>query len=102
MVDGVRDVHQQLLIGITAEFGLRIQSLVPCLLADLASRTRGALVQSIDGVKVDLFVEAVLQSWSDVVRMIVNAMRMAVAVTMTFVFVVAMRHDACGALMNGG
>lgn len=67
MRDGVRDVHQQLLVGIAAEFGLRTQSLVPCLLANLASRTRGALVQSVDGVKVDLFVEAVLQSRSDVV-----------------------------------
>jgi hypothetical protein len=67
MVDGVRDVHQQLLVGIAAEFWFRIQSLIPSLFANLASRTRGALVQSVDGVKVDLSVEAVLQSWSDVV-----------------------------------
>jgi hypothetical protein len=32
--------------------------------------------------------------------MVVNAVRMAVAVAMTFVFVVAVRHDGCGTLMN--
>lgn len=56
----VRDVHQQLLVGIAAEFGLRVQSLVPGLFADSTARARGALVECVDGVKVDLSVEAVL------------------------------------------
>jgi len=97
---GVRDVHQQLFIGIAAEFGLRVHSLVPGLLADFTSRARGALIQCVDGVKVDLSVEAVLQSGCDVVRVIMGAVGVAVVVAMTFVFVVAVRHDAGGVLVS--
>ena len=99
-MEGVRDVHQQLLVGIAAEFGLGIQSLVPGLFANVASRARGALVQCVDGVKIDLSVEAVLQCWRDVVRVIMGAVGVAVVVAMAFVFVVAVRHDAGSALVN--
>lgn len=94
-------MHQQLLVGIAAEFGLRVQSLVPGLFANVASRARGALVQCVNGVKIDLSVEAVLQSWCDIVRVVVGAVGVAMVVAMAFVFVVAVRHDAGGALMDG-
>jgi hypothetical protein len=100
-VEGVRDVHQQLLVGIAAELGLGVQSLVPRLFADFASRARGALVQCVDGVKIDLAVEAVLQGWRDVVRVIVGAVGVAVVMAVTFVFVVAVRHGVCSALLDG-
>lgn len=93
-------MHQQLLVGIAAEFGLGVQSLVPGLLANFASRARGALVQRVDGVKVDLAVEAVLQSRCDIICVIVGAVAMAVVVAVAFVFVVAVRHDAGSALVN--
>jgi hypothetical protein len=100
-VEGVRDVHQQLLVGIAAELWLGVQSLIPGLFADLASRTRSTLVQCVDGVKVDLSVEAVLQGRRNIVRVIMGAMGIAVVVTVTFVFVVAVRHDAGSALLDG-
>ena len=93
-------MHQQLFVGIAAELGLGVQALVPGLLADLASRARGALVQCVGGVKVDLSVEAVLQSGCDVVRVIMSAVGVAVVVAMTIVFGVAVRHDAGGVLVS--
>ena len=89
-----------MLVGIAAEFRVGIQSLVPTLLADFASRARSALVQRVDGVKVDLAVEAVLQSRCDIICVIVGTVAMAVVVAVALVFVVAVRHDAGSALVR--
>ena len=89
---GVRHVHQQLFVGIAAEFGLSGQSLVPCLFTDLAARPRRTLVERVDGAKVDLLVDVVLEGGRDIVAMVVSAVRMSVIMAVAFVFVVAVRH----------
>lgn len=67
----IRDMHQQLLVGVAAELGFGIEALVPGLLANLAPRARRGFVQRVDGTEVDLLVDVVLQGRSDVVGMIV-------------------------------
>lgn len=86
----LRNGHKKLLINIAGQLGLNAQSLLPCLLDDRLPDISPSFVQSHNVIKVDLTVERELHSWSDVVRMIV----LMVVVAVTRMFVVAVRHDA--------
>ena len=83
-----RDMHQQLLVRITLQFGLLVQSLSPCLLYDLCTASRFALVQCIDRAKVDLLVDVVLQRRSEIVRVVVGR-TLGVVVAVVLMFIVA-------------
>ena len=85
------NVHQQLLICVAAELGLRAEAVSPGLLYDLGARARLAFVQGKNRGEVDLFVDVVLDGGGEVIGMVMRS-AFGVIVAMVIVFVVAVRH----------
>ena len=74
-------MHEQLLICITLQFWLRIESFRPCLLYNFGTTARLALIQRVDCAEVDLLVDLVLHSRREVVRVVVgSAFRVVVTI----------------------
>lgn len=86
----LRNGHKKLLINIAGQLGLNAKSLLPRLLDDRLPDISLRFIQSHNVIKVDLTVERELHGWSDVVRMIV----LMVVVAVARMFVVAVGHDA--------
>lgn len=87
----VRDVHEQLLVGITAQFRIVCESLCPSLAADSLPRIRCRFIECRYCVKVDLLIQALLERRSDVIRVIVISMGMVV-IAMCVVLIMTVRH----------
>lgn len=85
-------MHEQLLIRVALQLRLSIQPLIPCFLDDFGTAARVTLIERVDCTEVDLLIYVVLESWGQVVGMIVGG-SLRVVVTVVPVFVVAMRHD---------
>lgn len=99
-----RNVHQKLLVGVRGKLWLGIQALVPRLLAYFAPHPRNRLVQSVDGAEINLLVYVVLQRRSDIIRVVVSTVVMAVTMTVAVarVFIVTMRHCRGSSAVDGG
>jgi hypothetical protein len=70
------------------QFRLLVQSLGPRLLHNLRTATRLALVQCVDGAKVNLLVNVVLQRRSEIVCVVMGG-ALGVVVAVVIVFIVA-------------
>lgn len=86
----VRNGHQQLLIGITLQSRCLGKSLVPSLLDNCLSSPWVCLVEGTDSVEVDVWMEGVLDSWGDVIVVVMFVV--AVASVAVIVSVVMSRH----------
>lgn len=68
----IRDVHEQLLVGIALELWLGFELFNPCLLDNLRPGLRLALIQCGDCAEVDLLVNVVLQRGRQVISVVVS------------------------------
>lgn len=75
----LRHVDDDLLVGVTRQLRLLLQPLSPRLLHDGLARARRRLVHCVDGVKVYVLVQAVLDGGCDVIGMIMLVVMVAVA-----------------------
>lgn len=73
-------MHEQLLISIALQLRLILQPLCPCLLRNSTAGMRHGFVERREAVKGYVLIEAVLQGGGDVVRMVVGAIIVGVAV----------------------
>lgn len=79
-----RHRHEDLFIGAALQLGFGVEALGPCLLADCATAVGFIFVERDELGEVELFVEDVLEGWSDVVAVVV-----AVSVGVVVMLVVA-------------
>lgn len=103
MNDNIRDMHQQLLVSVTLELRIRVESFRPWFLHYSRTRLRVSLIQCVDRGEVDLFVYVVLESGCEVVCVVMRgAFGMVMAVMV--VFIMAVRHVGsvveCGVEVN--
>ena len=90
ITENSRHSHEELLIHIARQLRLHAEPLLPRLLDNSLSNIPLRLIKRNNMIKVDLAIQRVLHSGSDVVRVVV--LMVMVVTTMADVLVVAVRH----------